>query len=271
MFGRVVGVNTAIFSESGGSVGIGFAIPASLAADITHQLITSGKIVRGYLGVSIQTVTPDIAASQGLGDRRGVLVGDVTAGGPAARAGVQVGDIVLSVNGANVKSSEELSQITASVPPGGEVRLEILRGGRRMTVVARSGTRPAEATLNANGPDDENSGAGPGATPASARVLGMGLSPLTDALRQQFGVSPAVQGGLVVTRIASDSEAAHVGIRPGYVIQRANDHVVTSAADIQAAVTEARRLGRPGVLLLINMNGRRGFVLVKLDSDAGQK
>ena len=161
VFGRVVGVNTAIFSESGGSVGIGFAIPASLASGITKQLIATGHIVRGYLGVSIQTVTPDIAASEGLGDRRGALVGDVTAGGPAARAGVQVGDIILSVNGHPVKSSEELSQVTANVPPGGALSLEILRNGRHLTIATRSGTRPAESTLNPNGTPGDSGGSEP--------------------------------------------------------------------------------------------------------------
>ena len=271
VFGRVVGVNTAIFSESGGSVGIGFAIPATLAANITRQLIATGHIVRGYLGVSIQTVTPDIAASEGLGDRRGALVGDVTAGGPAARAGVQVGDIILSINGTPVKSSEELSQVTANVPPGGALTLEILRNGRHMTLNARSGTRPAEATLNPNGSgDDKGSETQPGAG-VSTRALGMKLGQLDAAARQQFNVPESVHGGVVVESVASSSDAAHVGIRPGYVIQRAGDRVVNSSADLAAAVAEARRQGRPSILLLVNMNGRTGFVPVKLDSGDSDK
>ena len=271
VFGRVVGVNTAIFSESGGSVGIGFAIPAELASSVTRQLIATGHVVRGYLGVSIQTVTPDIAASEGLGDRRGALVGEVTAGGPAQRAGVQVGDIILAVNGHAVKSSEELSQVTADVPPGGALALEILRNGRPLTLNARSGARPAEASLNPNGEGDDNGGSDQGVAPTTTRALGMGIAPLNAAFRQQFSISNAVQGGVVVTRVRSDSDAAHQGIRPGYVIQRAGDRVVNTPADMLAAIAEARRASRPSILLLVNMNGRTGFVPVKLDSGDAQK
>ena len=271
VFGRVVGVNTAIFSESGGSVGIGFAIPASLASGITKQLIATGHIVRGYLGVSIQTVTPDIAASEGLGDRRGALVGDVTAGGPAARAGIQVGDIILSVNGHPVKSSEELSQVTANVPPGGELVLEVLRGGRRLTITTHSGTRPAEATLNPNGaPGDSGGGEQPGVG-VSTRALGMRLSALDAATRQQFSVPATVRNGAVVVSVSSTSDAGHIGVKPGFVIQRAGDHVVNAPSDVVAAVAEARRAGRPSILLLVEADGHNSFVPVKLDSGDAQK
>ena len=266
VFGRVVGVNTAIFSESGGSVGIGFAIPSSLAADITRQLISTGHIVRGYLGVSIQTVTPDIAASEGLGDRRGALVGDVTPGGPGQRAGVQVGDIILAVNGTPVKSSEELSQVTASVPPGGTLNLDILRGGRRLTLVAHSGTRPAETTLNPNGSGgDQETPVQPGMG-VSIRALGMRLGLLTAATRQQYSVPESVRGGVVVESVSSTSDAGHVGLRPGFVIQRAGDRAVNTPADVVAAVAEARRQGRPSILLFVEAEGRPTFVPVKLDS-----
>ncbi len=271
VFGRVVGVNTAIFSESGGSVGIGFAIPASLASGITKQLIASGHIVRGYLGVSIQTVTRDIAASEGLGERRGALVGDVTAGGPAARAGIQVGDIILSVNGHPVKSSEELSQVTANVPPGGALSLEVLRGGRHLTVSAQSGTRPAEATLNPNGTPGEGGGSEQPGAGVATRALGMRLGVLDAAARQQYSVPTTVHGGAVVIGVASASDAGHIGIKPGFVIQRAGDRVVNGPADVVAAVAEARRAGRPSILLLIEADGHNSFVPVKLDSGDAQK
>jgi serine protease Do len=271
VFGRVVGVNTAIFSESGGSVGIGFAIPADLAANVTHQLITTGHVTRGFLGVSIQSLTPDMAESQGLGDRRGAIVGEVTPGGPAAAAGVQVGDIILSVNGQPVKSSEDLSQVTANVAPGGAIVLEIVRGSRHLTLTARAGSRPAglAASPDASGSGDEN--AAPGVSPAGVRVIGMSVTPLTDAARQQYNVPSGVHGGLVVTRVGSDSDAAHEGIRPGFVIQRANDHLVNAPADLVAAVAEARRQGRPSILLYIQADGKPAFVPVKLDSGDAQK
>ncbi len=271
VFGRVVGVNTAIFSESGGSVGIGFAIPAELAASITKQLIATGHIVRGYLGVAIQTVTPDIAASEGLGDGRGALVGDVTAGGPAARAGVQLGDIILSVNGHPVKSSEELSQVTANVPPGGALVMEILRNGRRLTVTAHSGTRPAEATLNPNGKPGESGGEQQPGIGVSTRALGMRLGALDAAARQQYNVPASVRTGAVVESVSSSSDAGHIGLKPGFVIQRAGDRTVNGPSDVVAAVAEARRAGRPSILLLVQADGHNTFVPVKLDSDDSQK
>ncbi|WP_158916186.1 trypsin-like peptidase domain-containing protein [Caulobacter sp. S45] len=269
VYGRVVGVNTAIFSESGGSVGIGFAIPADLANSITKQLIATHHIVRGYLGVSIQTVTPEVAAAEGITPHQGALVGDVTAGGPGAKAGVQVGDIILSINGHPVKSSEDLSQTTAQVPAGGELKLEILRAGHHLSILAHSGVRPSEATLNGGAKDDDEDGSGatPG-VPASTTVLGMKLTPVDATARQKYNIGPTVHG-VVVTAIATTSDAMHVGLRPGYVIQRAGDHTVNSPADVAAAVADAKREKRPSVLLLVNMGGRTGFVPVKLDSDGG--
>jgi serine protease Do len=268
VYGRVVGVNTAIFSESGGSVGIGFAIPADLAASITKQLIENHHITRGYLGVSIQTVSSEVAAAEGITAHQGALVGDVTAGGPGAKAGVQVGDIILAINGHEVKSSEDLSQITAQVPPGGKLNLTILRKGQRMTLAAVSGTRPSESALNGKSGDDDNgSGATPGAA-ATTRVLGMKLQTVDAAARQQYNLA-ANAHGVVVTAIANNSDALHEGLRPGYVIERAGDHAVNSPADVQAAIADAKREKRPSVLLLINMGGRTGFVAVKLDSEGG--
>jgi serine protease Do len=269
VYGRVVGVNTAIFSESGGSVGIGFAIPADLAASITKQLIVNHHITRGYLGVSIQTVTPEVAAAEGITPHQGALVGDVTAGGPGAKAGVQVGDIILAINDHPVKSSEDLSQITAQVPPGGELKLEILRKGAHVTLIAHSGVRPSEAALNGKpGSDDEDGAGATQGAAASTRVLGMKLGVVDAAARQQFNIGPTIHG-VVITAIATTSDAAHVGLRPGYVIQRAGDHTVNTPADVAAAVADAKREKRPSVLLLVNMGGRTGFIPVKLDSEAG--
>ena len=268
VYGRVVGVNTAIFSESGGSVGIGFAIPADLADSITKQLIVNHHITRGYLGVTIQTVTPDVAAAEGITAHQGALVGDVTAGGPGAKAGVQVGDIILAINDHPVKSSEDLSQITAQVPPGGKLKLEVLRKGAHVTLLATSGMRPSESVLNGKGgEDEEGSGATPGAA-ATTRVLGMKLGAIDAAARQQYNIAPTVHG-VVITAIATTSDAVREGLRPGYVIQRAGDHTVNSPADVAAAVADAKREKRPSVLLLVNMGGRTGFIPVKLDSDGG--
>ena len=268
VYGRVIGVNTAIFSESGGSNGIGFAIPAEIASNISRQLITRGHISHGYLGVVIQNVTPDIAASQGLQANHGALVGEVTPGGPGAIAGVQVGDVIVRANGAPVNSAADLSQVTAMSAPGDALRIEVLRHGRPLTLTARAGTRPSAEALAANGgvPPAEGGG-GPGAA-AAVRALGMSLAPLNDMMRQQYGLQPSVHG-VVITHVAQDSDAAQKGLRAGVVIVRAGEHAAITPADVVAAVADARHAGRPSVLLLVSEGGRTGFVPILLDNAAG--
>jgi serine protease Do len=266
VFGRVIGVNTAIFSESGGSVGIGFAIPADLANTITHELIAHGHVTHGYLGVLIQNVTADIAASEGIQPNHGALVGDVTAGGPGAAAGIQTGDIIQSVNGTPVNSAADLSQVTAMTLPGEALHIKLLRNGHVVDLTAKAGTRPSNEQLAEN----ENGAEGPGGkgsagSAANTRVLGMGLASLTDALRQQYGLGAAVRG-VVVTHVAQDSEAAEDGLRPGIVIVRAGDHAALTPADVVAAVSDARRDHRPSVLLFLNVGGKPAAVPLKLDS-----
>jgi serine protease Do len=267
VYGRVIGVNTAIFSESGGSVGIGFAIPADLANTITRELIAHGHVSHGYLGVLIQPVTADIAAAEGIQPNHGALVGDVTAGGPGAAAGVQTGDIIQGVNGKEVKSAADLSQITSMTLPGEPLHLKILRNGHVIELTAKAGTRPSPEQLaeNENGPEG---GGGPGAAGATAatKVLGLSLAPLSEALRQQYGLGPTVHG-VVVTHVAPDSEAGQDGLRPGVVIVRAGDHVALTPADVVAAVADARREHRPSVLLFLNVGGRPAAVPLKLDPE----
>jgi len=225
VFGRVIGVNTAIFSESGGSVGIGFAIPADLANSITHELIAHGHVSHGYLGVLIQPVTADIAAAEGIEPNHGALVGDVTAGGPGAAAGVQTGDIIQGVNGKAVNSAADLSQITSMALPGEPLHLKVLRNGHVIELTAKAGTRPSAEQLAENENGSEGGG-GPGASSATSatKVLGMSLAPLSESLRQQYNVGPTVHG-VVVTRVAPESEAGQDGLRPGVVIVKAGDHI----------------------------------------------
>jgi serine protease Do len=148
--GRVVGVNSAIFSPSGGSVGIGFDIPADMVQKISTQLISHGKVVRGYLGASIQGVTPEVAESMGLKSKKGALVAQVTAGGPAARAGLQTGDLVTKIDGHEVQSQSDLTRQVALVSPGQDMHLTVLRDGRVQEVTVRSGERPSEEALARN-------------------------------------------------------------------------------------------------------------------------
>ncbi len=267
VYGRVIGVNTAIYSETGGSVGIGFAIPAATASVIAHNLIANGHVSHGYLGVLIQDVTADIAASEGIQPRTGALVGEVTAGGPAAKAGIQVGDIITRVNGAAVHSKDDLSQITAMAQPGDALNLDILRNGHPTPLTVHAGLRPSAEQLADNGSGDHD-GAGPGGSGAAAvtHALGMSLAPLTDAARQQYSLD-STQHGVVVTHVTDDSDAAQQGLRPGVVIMKAGDHTATTPADVVAAVADARRAHRPSVLLLVSLGqGRSAFIPIKLDN-----
>jgi serine protease Do len=262
IYGRVIGVNTAIFSPSGGSVGIGFAIPAEVANTVTKQLISGGKIERGYIGASIQNFTREMAEAQGMGDQRGAIVGDLVAGGPSQRAGLMIGDVIVGVNGQTVKTSSELTRRVAQAKPGDSLRLDVIRDGRRRTVDVRSGARPSERELAAN---DNTPGsrapAAPGA--AAAPVIGLSLSTLDEATRRQLSLPADVRGALV-TSVEQGSDAADKGLRRGDLITRAGDRPVTSAADLAAVVDAAKKQNRTSVLVGVFRNGRTSFLPLKV-------
>lgn len=245
IYGRVIGVNSAILSPSGGSVGIGFAIPASVAKPITDRLMRGETIARGYLGVQIGPIDREWVGPLGLENRDGAYVNSVTPGGPADRAGLQAGDVVLSLNGQKVADSTELTRRVGQASPGDNLRLEILRDGRRQTINVRSGTRPSVAELNSDGapPADEPT---PGGASAGTSVGGLTVAPVNAATRQRYDI-PANINGVVVT------QQKRIGGRPfepGYVIMRAGQRAVTSVADFQAEVAAAQRAGT-GVFILV--------------------
>lgn len=267
IYGRVIGVNTAIFSPTGGSVGIGFAIPSEIADNITRQLISGGKITRGYIGATIQNFTSEMAAAQGLGDERGAIVSDLVSGGPSERAGLQPGDVVTSVNGQTVKSSSELTREVAKASAGQTLKLDIIRDGRRRTVEVRSGVRPTESELAANSQDNQNQPNRQGnANPPQAerpQVLGMALGPLDAAARQRHSIGTDVRG-VVIEAIDQGSDAAERGLRRGDVIVRAGNRQVASAADLASEVDAAKKDGRPSVLIGVNRDGRTLFLPLKV-------
>ncbi|MBD3820359.1 MAG: Do family serine endopeptidase [Brevundimonas diminuta] len=261
IYGRVIGVNTAIFSPTGGSVGIGFAIPASTAKSVTDKLMRGETVERGYLGVQIVTLSSEAAAALGLPENtKGAYVGDVTADGPADKAGMKVEDIVVSVNGEAIDSSTELTRRVARAKVGDALRLEVLRDGRRQTLNVRAGRRPSEAELRAGSGEDEGEQATPSA-PAGQAIEGMTVTGITPALRQRYSIPDGVNG-VVVTAVEPRSKAGQMQMPAGTVIMRANNRVVSSAADLKAAVDAARSAGRPGVLLLVRTaNGNTSVVL----------
>jgi serine protease Do len=267
LYGKVIGVNTAIYSPSGGSVGIGFDIPAPIADRITKELMAGRKIVRGYLGVTIQNVTEDIAGSLGLPPNTGALVKDVVPGGPSEKGGIKAGDVVLAANGSNVSSNSELTRIVGMAKAGEPIHLKILRDGKTINIDVKSGVRPSEAQLAQNGGaglGDEDQNEKGGVALPKTEVLGMGLTVLSPAARKEYALDDKIKGALIAS-VGDGSDAERIGLAPGDVIAKAGDHMVAAPADVAAAVADAKKAGRPSVLCLVWHKGQSAFIAIKLD------
>ena len=265
VYGRVIGVNTAIFSPSGGSVGIGFAIPADVADNITKQLMGGGKITRGYLGATIQPVTPDIADSVGIPGKKGALVAELVPGGPAEKAGVMAGDVVLSVNGHPVKNASELTREVASSHSGDVLNLLVVRAGQEKTIQVKSGVRPSEADLAKQQNQNPNEApSAPSASAAKPNALGLAMGTLDEAARRRYGLSADVRGALV-EGVETGSDAAKKGLKRGDVLVRVGDRATPSPQDVAAAIDVAKKAGRASILVLIFRDGRQLFVPLKFD------
>ena len=263
IYGRVIGINTAIYSPNGAYAGIGFAIPADVANAITKQLIATGHVDRGYLGVTITSVSDDIAQSLNLPNKSGAYVTDVVPGGPSDRAGIKVGDIITRLNGQPVKDNTELTRRVATAHTGQALRLDVLRNGKPVVLEVRSGVRPSEQELAAR-VQAEKPTQGVAEPGAGAAVLGLSVRPLDPAARRQFGLGAAAQGA-VITNVAPRTEAARRGLKPGDVVVMADNHPVVNAAELQAAVGAVRSAGRPSVLLLVQRNGQNIPVAIPFD------
>ncbi len=268
--GNVVGINTAIFSPTGGNVGLGFAIPAELAKPVVDQLKASGTVKRGYLGVQIQPMTSDIAAGLGLPKDKGEIVANVEPNGPAARAGVKQGDVVVKVAGQDVTYDNTLSFIVANTPVNSTIPLEVIREGQRRTLSATIVQRPAENVVRARAgiTDDEDSASSDDskapAVEAAKASLGLTLQPLTSALRQQMRLPDTVKG-VVIAGISPNSDAASEGLQRGDIILRINQMPTTTPAEAAAAVEAAKKAGRDTVLMLVQRgNTPPRFAGVKL-------
>ena len=266
--GNVIGVNSAIFSPTGGNVGIGFAIPANTANGIVQQLLRSGRVTRGWIGVSIQPLDDDIARSLGLDEAHGALVASVVADGPAARAGIQQGDVILSFNGDNISDSRDLTQRVGATAIGTNSRIEILRNGQRRNLTMRLLERPSEQQLAASA----NPTPSPDTTPqpetgggVAQAALGLSVRPLAQADRARYTLN-ANESGLVVTQVDPASDAAEKGIQAGDLIIQAGGRAMRTAADLTSAAQTARRAGRP---LLLQVDGRTGRRFIATDVGEG--
>jgi serine protease Do len=266
--GDVIGINSQIYSQSGGNIGIGFAIPATEAKPIIDTLMKGKSVQRGYLGVGIQPVNDDIASALGLPKNQGEIIGRVEPGGPGAKAGLRPGDVVTAIDGKKVTPDQTLSFLVANAAPGSSIKMDVIRDGRPTTINATVATRPSEdqmaALTGANNDDDglPDDGQSQG-TPASS-ALGVTVQPLTPVIARQVGVDSSIQGVVVVATDPS-SDAAQKGIRRGDVISAVNSTPVRTAADVARVVAAAKSAGRPAVLLSITRQRQSGvFIPVKL-------
>ncbi|HWA31514.1 MAG TPA: DegQ family serine endoprotease [Rhizomicrobium sp.] len=254
--GKVIGMNTMIFSPSGGSVGIGFAIPASTIHDVVAQLKAHGHVNRGYLGVEIQSVTPEIAASLGQKSMKGAIVASVTPNSPAARAGFQAGDIVVAVNGKGVDDNRDLTRRVAALQAGTDASFTVNRNGATKTLTAKIGAKK-DTQVASNAPQSGNR------APSTAEAMGLGLAALTPETRRAFNLSDNVNG-VVVTKVDPNSDAADKGLEPGDVLISVANRPVRSPQDVKASVAAAQAAHRDTVLVLVTGQGGQRFVAIKL-------
>lgn len=260
--GEVIGINTAIFSPTGGSVGIGFAIPSNVAKPIIEKLKTKGHVDHGYLGVLLQGVTPEMADSLGLKEPKGAIVAQVTPKSPAEKGGLKQGDVVQTLNGKTVESSRDVAQTVGGLEPGATIDLGILRAGKPTNLSLKIGEAPSSGK-NAVAGGGEGSAKGD-----SSSVLGMKLGRLDDNTRARLGVDDGVQGVVII-----DPDKSDLGLNAGDIISSVNNTAVKTPADVAAQVAKAKADGRKSVLLLVRHGDQQLFLPAPLNpkaDDAGK-
>jgi serine protease Do len=253
--GEVMGVNTAIYSPSGGSVGIAFSIPASTVKTVIAQLKDKGSVSRGWIGVQIQPVTADIADSLGLKKAEGALVAEPQASGPAAKAGIESGDVITAVNGETVKDARELARTIGGLAPGNSVKLDVLHKGQNKVVNLTLGQLPNSVEAKAD--TDDNDGKGSATRGTDVPKLGLTLAPANS-------VAGAGKDGVVVTEVDPNSAAADRGFKEGDVILEVAGKSVTNAGDVREAINAARTDNKNSVLMRVKSGGSSRFVAVPL-------
>ena len=259
--GEVIGVNTAIFSPSGGSIGIGFAIPSEIAENVVAQLREYGDVRRAWLGVRIQSVTEELAEGLRLEDPRGALVASVSEGGPADNAGIRQGDVILRFDGREVGEMRELPRMVAETRIGKSVDVVVWRKGERQTVEVDLGELDDAAMASFRDQESQPDGGTPG--PETGSVLGMGLAELDEETRQQFGLDANAKG-VVVTEVDPGSSAAEKGLSAGDVIVEVDQEEVTAPSEVAQKIDQARKGGYRVVTLLVFNQGDFRWVAVRL-------
>ncbi|MBO6949830.1 MAG: DegQ family serine endoprotease [Rhodospirillales bacterium] len=258
MDGEVIGINTAIFSPTGGSVGIGFAVPTSTATPVIRQLIKNGEVRRGWLGVHIQSVTPEIAESLGLKEARGAMVASVVEDGPAASSDIKAGDVILEFGGVNVPEMRRLPRIVADVEPDTTVDVTVWREGEEKTVKVTVGTLKEPPTEVAAAAPQDSGGE------HSVDGLGLKVAALDPGMRERFKLDEKAKG-VVVTEVEATGPAAEKGLQPGDRIIQVSQSDVTGPEDVTRKVDEAKAQGRKSVLLRVESAQGLRFVAIRID------
>lgn len=257
--GQVIGVNTAIFSPSGGSIGIGFAIPSNIAGPIVRQLIDSGEVKRGWIGVRIQEVTPEIADTLGLSKASGALVASVIGEGPAEAAGIRTGDVILEFAGRPVEEMRRLPRIVADTDVGQTVPVKVWREKKERELKVKVAALDEGEEQMA-----EESGEKPAPQAEKVESLGFSVAGIDDAARERFEISPETQG-VVVTDVEAGGAAAEKGLRVGDVIVEVGQEKVTKPGDVGAKIKAAKSAGQKSVLLFVEGRGGMRFVALRVD------
>lgn len=254
--GTVIGVNTAIFSPNGGSIGIGFAIPSNLVKQVIGQLETQGRVERGFLGAMTQPVTPAMAQALGLAGQQGALVAEVAPGGPAAKAGLRAGDVVSAIGATAVRGPRDLARAVAEARPGSTAALQVLRDGQKQTLNVTLAELRDTSKQPATQQGQQQRG-----------PIGVALEPVTDAAREALNLPPDTRGAVIAAvRAASPADAA--GLRAGDVIVAVAGHMITTPGEAATALRDANRAGKP-IAVRILRDGQAAFVAIPMAAAAG--
>jgi len=265
--GELIGMNTAIlsgnsgFGGEGGNIGIGFAVPSNLAKQVADQLVKTGKVTRGYMGVNLQNVTPDLAQAMNLKDAKGAVVASVNPNDPGAKAGLQQGDVITAIDGKKVEGSDDLTMDVISHAPGSSVSLDVTRDGAQKKITVTLGQRPTGTDWDDDskkGGDNDKNGDSDNGNPGNVSVRGVTVETLTPDNAEQVGATAGTKG-VVVTDVDQSSPAAET-LGRGMVITAVDRKPVTSAQEFRRLVSQAQ--GKP-VLLTYNVGGQTGFTVLK--------
>ena len=256
--GQVVGMNSMIFSPSGGSVGIGFAIPSSTIREVVAQLQVHGRVARGWLGVQIESLTPDLAASLGIAEPKGAIVANIVPDGPAAKAGFRQGDVITAINGARVQDSHDLTRRVAMLSAGKSANFTFVRDGASKTLSVVIAPRKDQQLASLEQPSQASDAQG-----QTGQAMGLGLAAVTADMRRAYNLDAAAQG-VLITKVDPNSDAADKGLQPGDIVVSVSNKAVHSPQEVEKSVAAAHSAGHKSVLLLVTSDGTPHFVAVDI-------